>query len=125
MRRRTDADEARDLARMRPRVPRIALPARRDSDVGAGSAGMTHEELVAALRDLEGLRDVGTRHPNFHFRDKPFLHFHEGPEGIYADVCFGTADFEPVWASTPAEREALLARVEKHVGRIERTRKRR
>jgi hypothetical protein len=86
---------------------------------------MTHGGLIDALRDIDGLVDVtggsGDR-PNFHLRHKPFIHFHTGPDGdgTYADVKFGggpLADFEPVWASTPAEREDLLGRVRRHVRR--------
>lgn len=75
---------------------------------------MTFDDLVAALREVEGLRDTGKRHPNFRFRSKPFLHFHDGPEGAYADVRF-EADFEPVPASTSEERWELLERVRAHV----------
>jgi hypothetical protein len=79
---------------------------------------MTHAQLVGALRAIEGLTDMtggrGDR-PNFHLRRKPFLHFHLDPGGgRYADVKFGRgsrADFEPIWASTPAEREELLRRI--------------
>jgi hypothetical protein len=82
------------------------------------------DDLVDALRNIEGLRDVGGDRPNFHFRSQPFLHFHVAPDGReYADVRFGAGPFEPVWASTPAERDALLARVRTHVRRVERTRK--
>jgi hypothetical protein len=45
------------------------------------------------------------------------------PAGLYADVKLGggpASDFEPVWASTPAEREDLLRRVRKHVRRTAR-----
>ena len=75
---------------------------------------MSFDELVESLREIEGLRDKGKRHPNFHLRSKPFLHFHSGPDGTYADVRFD-ADFESVAASTPEEREALLKRVREHV----------
>jgi len=47
----------------------------------------------------------------------------DGRQGLYADVKLGTGDFEPVRASTPAERAALLRRVERHVERSERARK--
>ena len=88
---------------------------------------MTHAQLVEALRAIDGLVDVtggrGDR-PNFHLLHKPYLHFHESHDGeVYADVKVGggpRADFEPVWASTPAEREALLSRVRKHVRRVSR-----
>jgi hypothetical protein len=88
------------------------------------SEDLTHDELVAALRAIEGLRDVGGQHaPNFQFRSRPFLHFHDGPDGRYADVRFGTGDFEPVMARSAPERAALLARVRAHVQRVERRRK--
>jgi hypothetical protein len=84
---------------------------------------MTHEMLVDALRATEGLVDVTGGHgdrPNFQFRYKPFLHFHRDRDSgdVYADVKLRggpSADFEPVWASTSAEREDLLRRVRKHV----------
>lgn len=83
---------------------------------------MTHAQLVEELRAVDGLVDVtggrGDR-PNFHLRHKPYLHFHRTADGeIYADVKAAggpSADFEPVWASTPAEREALLRRVRQQV----------
>jgi hypothetical protein len=88
---------------------------------------MTHAELVEALRSIVGLVDVtggvGDR-PNFHVRRKPYLHFHlTADREIYADVKVGggpNADFEPVWASTPTERAALLRRVRKDARRIDR-----
>ncbi|HET9728316.1 MAG TPA: hypothetical protein VFR41_02795 [Acidimicrobiia bacterium] len=92
---------------------------------GADGHAMTHDDLVAALRAIDDLHDVGNYHPNFHFRSRPFLHFHVGTTGIYADVRLGTADFRPVPASTPQERQELLARVQRHVTRVERTRKQR
>ena len=84
---------------------------------------MTDDELVSALRGIEGLVDVGHDRPNFHFRSRPFLHFHADGDGIYADVRFGSRDFEPVPASTPQERQELLARVCDHVEQLERARK--
>jgi len=56
-------------------------------------------------------------------RSKPFLHFHTRDGETYADVRFGTGDFEPVWASTPLERLELLGRVLDHVERLDRSRK--
>jgi hypothetical protein len=83
---------------------------------------MDHDDLVAALRAIDGLVDVGRDPPNFHFRGRPFLHFHRSEEGTYADVRFG-GDFEPVWASSPQERQILLALVWEHVESIQTRRK--
>jgi hypothetical protein len=84
---------------------------------------MSHDDLVAALRGIEGLVDLGGDRPNFHLRSQPFLHFHSGADGVYADVRFGRGDFEPVWASTPVEQQELLARVCEHVEGLGRVRK--
>ena len=80
---------------------------------------MTHDDLVAALRAIEGLRDKGKAHPHFYLRSRPFLHFHGDDAGRYADVRFGD-DWEPVPAATPAQRRALLRRVTAHVGSVRR-----
>jgi hypothetical protein len=108
--------------RISGRESRTPLPARELREAHDG-AGISHEDLVAALRAVDGLLEVGRNPPNFQFRFRPFLHFHEHPDGTYADVRFGHGDFEPVWASTPQERLELLARVCDHVERLERSRK--
>ena len=100
---------------MRSRAPRPSLP--QDSQP-AGGTEFAMSYLVEALRAIDGLVDVGADPPNFHFRGRPFLHFHTTEDGTYADVRFGTGDFEPMWASTPQERMELLARVSDHVERL-------
>jgi hypothetical protein len=75
---------------------------------------MSFDELVTALGQIEGLRDIGKRYPNFHFKSRPFLHFHGGPDGPCADVKFGT-EFERLSIATSSERAELLARVQAHV----------
>jgi hypothetical protein len=85
---------------------------------------VTHDELVEALRSLSGLRDIGKSHPNFHFKSRPFLHFHVDSSGrTFADVRLGSGDFEEVWASTPGERAELFALVADHVERTDAARK--
>ena len=103
-------------------APRAPLPPRDDQAIAAVS-GMSHEELVDALRAIDGLDDLGQGAPNFAFRSRPFLHFHEHPDGIYADVRLGGGDFQPVWVSTPGERLELLALVHDHVEQVNRSRK--
>jgi hypothetical protein len=103
---------------MQTRVPRAQLPSR-GGVASSDRVGMTHEQLLDALRAVDCLLDVGRDPPNFHFRSRPFLHFHMHDDGMYADVRFGNGDFEPIWASTPQEREELLARVSDHVERLQ------
>ena len=100
---------------------RPPLPEQADDDL---TEGMTHSQLIDELRAIDGLVDVtggrGDR-PNFHLRSRPYLHFHESDGAVYADVKVGggpRADFEPVWASTPPEREELLRRVRRDVRRV-------
>jgi len=108
---------------MRRRIARPVLSGHSPDQARPDGSGLSYEDLVEALRRLPGLQDVGRQHPNFHFRSRPFLHFHGGEDGLFADVRFGAGDFEPVWASTSAEREALLEKVSRHVERLERSRK--
>ena len=87
---------------------------RQSATLRLSAKGMTFDELVASLRQIGGQRDKGKHPPNFHFRSKPSLHFHNGPDRTYAGVRFG-GDFEPVTASTPKQREVLLEQVKAHV----------
>jgi len=70
---------------------------------------------LAALRDL--LRDLATvpglieRRPGIFYRaGRAFLHFHDDPAGIFADVRAGD-DFERLRVTTARERRALVRRV--------------
>ncbi|MGD0749495.1 MAG: hypothetical protein ABSB68_16985 [Acidimicrobiales bacterium] len=66
------------------------------------------ELLLEELRSVPGL--VEKRPGIFYRRSKAFLHFHEDPSGLHADVRFGE-EFERVRAETDVDREALLARI--------------
>lgn len=67
------------------------------------------EPLLERLRPLPGLTEKGRG--VFYRRSRAFLHFHEDPGGLYADVRFEGADFERVRVETDAEQAALFARV--------------
>ena len=74
---------------------------------------------LAALRDL--VRDLAAvpglieRRPGIFYRaGRAFLHFHEDPAGIFADVRAGD-DFERVRVTTVRERRALARRVRRLV----------
>ena len=66
------------------------------------------EPLLDEIRSVPGL--VEKKRGIFYRRSKAFLHFHEDPSGIHADVRFG-AEFERMRAETHGEREALMARI--------------
>ena len=74
-----------------------------------GSAGLDAlEPLLAQLRALEGLREK--KRGVFYRKSRAFLHFHEDPAGLFADVRFATA-FERFRVSTRAEHRALVKRI--------------
>ena len=66
--------------------------------------------LLAHLRDLPGLRETGRG--VFYARSRAFLHFHEDPAGLFADIR-RAAEWERFPVDTEAERRALLETVRK------------
>ncbi len=64
------------------------------------------EDLLEELRSSPGL--VEKKRGVFYRNSKAFLHFHEDPSGLHADVRVG-ADFERRRVETGKERAALLA----------------
>jgi hypothetical protein len=74
----------------------------------AGSQALAAlEPLLADLRKLPGL--VERKTGSFYRRSKAFLHFHEDPAGLFADLKCGD-EWERLRVSTAAERRALLRR---------------
>ena len=66
------------------------------------------EPLLDELRTVPGL--VERKHGVYYRKSRAFLHFHEDPSGLHADVRVGE-DFERMRVETEAERAALLALV--------------
>jgi hypothetical protein len=66
------------------------------------------EPLLQELRREAGL--VERSRGVFYRRSKAFLHFHEDPSGLYADVRVGE-EFERLPVSSEDDREELVARV--------------
>jgi hypothetical protein len=63
--------------------------------------------LLARLRALPGLVE---RTPGCFYRSsKAFLHFHDDPSGIHADVKREASGFTRLRVETPQEQEALVA----------------
>ncbi|MFI5402397.1 MAG: hypothetical protein ACHQ1G_05630 [Planctomycetota bacterium] len=73
---------------------------------------------AAALDRLEPVLRRVRAHPQlreksrgvFYLRSRAFLHFHEDPKGLFADIRLGDA-WTRTRVSTPAERARLLRRI--------------
>lgn len=69
------------------------------------------DELEPLLRKLRALDELNEKSRGvFYRRGKAFLHFHEDPAGLFADVRF-TEDFERIEATSVAHRAVLLGRI--------------
>jgi hypothetical protein len=78
---------------------------------GAGALAEI-EPLLAQLRKVDGL--VERRPGIFYRRSRAFLHFHEDPGGMYADVRLAAdEDFVRMRVQTGAERARLLREVKR------------
>jgi hypothetical protein len=64
------------------------------------------DDVVRELRGVDGLKEKSRG--VFYRGTRAFLHFHEDPSGLYADVRLD-ADFERMRVTTPAERKRLLS----------------
>jgi hypothetical protein len=67
------------------------------------------EDVLTAVRAFDGLKE--RKRGAFYRKSAGFLHFHEDPEGLFADLKVG-GDWERFRVSTPEEQSDLLARVE-------------
>lgn len=66
------------------------------------------DELDDVLHELRGVDGLEEKSRGVFYRgSRAFLHFHEDPSGIYADVRLGT-DFERMRVTTKVERKRLL-----------------
>jgi hypothetical protein len=66
------------------------------------------EPLLSEIRTVPGL--VEKSRGVFYWRAKAFLHFHDDPSGVHADVRPGV-EFERYRVETQDERDALLVLV--------------
>ncbi len=75
----------------------------------AGSEALDQlEDVLNDLRGIDGL--VEKKRGVFYRRSRAFLHFHEDPSGLYADVRLDR-EFERLRVTTKAERRTLLSAV--------------
>ena len=68
----------------------------------------TLADLLDEIRLYEGLREP--KRGSFYFRSSGFLHFHEDPAGMFADLKVD-GDYQRFRVNTAAERRALVQRV--------------
>jgi hypothetical protein len=72
-----------------------------------------HDTLAALEPFLRTVREHASlveRTPgSFYRKSNAYLHFHEDPSGIYADVKLNFVDFTRVRATTPQEQAHLLS----------------
>ena len=70
------------------------------------------ERLAPLLEQLRGVAGLVERTPgSFYRRSAAFLHFHEDPSGLFADVKLNLVDFERLPVNTHAQQAALLRAV--------------
>jgi hypothetical protein len=73
----------------------------------AGAAALTRlEPVLAQVRLFPGLKKK--KLGSFYLRGSAFLHFHEDPAGLFADVKLDGKTFTRFAVSTADERETLL-----------------
>ena len=73
----------------------------------ASAAGLDElDDLLLELRGVDGLKEK--KRGVFYRGSRAFLHFHEDPTGLYADVRID-AEFERMRVTTKAERKRLLS----------------
>ena len=66
-------------------------------------------ELLTAIRAVAGLKEK--KRGIFYRKAQAFLHFHEDPAGLFADLRSGD-DWERFPVNTPHEQAQFLARLE-------------
>ena len=75
----------------------------------AGHAAL--DRLEPFLRQLRGMEELREKSRGVFYRGgRAFLHFHEDPAGLFADVRFGV-EFERLEATSAAQRTTLLRRI--------------
>jgi hypothetical protein len=67
------------------------------------------DPLLETLRAVPGLREKSRG--VFYRGSRAFLHFHEDPAGMFADVRLDGADFVRLRVTTKTEQRTLLSRV--------------
>jgi hypothetical protein len=70
-------------------------------------------ELLVELRQRTILKEKSVR--IFYLRSVAFLHFHDDPAGIFADVKLDPNGYSRVSVTTRAEQKALLRKIDQRL----------
>lgn len=73
------------------------------------------EPLLEKLRTFPALKEK--KRGVFYYKSRAFLHFHEDPAGLFADVRLDGADFTRLEVSSPAQQDAFMKQI---AGRLDR-----
>jgi hypothetical protein len=79
---------------------------------GAGALDRL-EPLLAQIRALGGLQEK--RRGVFYLKARAFLHFHEDPAGLFADLRVAGDDFERLKVDERAGAQTLVERAAAHL----------
>ena len=79
----------------------------------------TLADFLDQIRQHAGLREP--KRGTFYRKSSGFLHFHEDPAGLFADLKTGS-DYQRFPVNTAAERRALLQRIARLTGDASRRR---
>lgn len=69
------------------------------------------EALLSRLRQLSQAKLKEKKRGIFYHKSRAFLHFHEDPTGLYADVRLNGDVFERFEVTTLAQQEAFIERL--------------
>jgi hypothetical protein len=72
--------------------------------------------LLIELRKRAALREKAMG--IFYLKSKAFLHFHDDPAGIFADVKLDLKTYSRIRATTTTEQKALLRTIDKCLGSV-------
>jgi len=75
------------------------------------------EQISNLLAKLRGVNGLVERTPGVYYRrSRAFLHFHEDPAGMFADVRLTGDDFVRLRVTSQAEQASFLKQVRRAVG---------